>query len=102
MGMMPAEAQVFLCTPAPLFDSNGWLSRELLSTQIVPRVRSIAAKRGLRLVELFESSLAQHPEFFPDGLHPNVSGAREIAALVGRVLLENGEESDDETSRADH
>lgn len=57
-------------------------------------------------MELFESSLVQHPEFFPDGLHLNVAGAREIAALVGKALLEDlretgEEEQKEQTSRAE-
>lgn len=117
-GMMPAEGKIFLCTPAPLFNSSGWLSQDLLRTEIVPRIRGVASKRGLRLVELFESSLAQRPDLFPDGLHPSADGARVIASLIGQVLLEdlkeNGEGEDidrfngsavaviEETSRADH
>lgn len=104
-GMMPAEALVVLCTPAPLFDASGWLKQTLLRDEIAPRIRRVAGMQGLRLVELYDSSLVQCPEIFPDGLHPNAAGAREIAALVGQALLADldgsGDDQQEEGSRTD-
>jgi hypothetical protein len=85
---MPAEPQIFLCTPVPLFHSHGWLDQEVLRTEVAPRIRCVAQKRGLQMVDLLDSSLAQRPDLFPDGIHPNAAGAMEIAALVGQALLE--------------
>jgi len=85
---MPAQPEIFLCTPAPLFDTTGWLKQEVLQKEIAPRIRSVATRRRLHLVELQDSPLQQQPECFPDGLHPNVAGATEIAAIVGQALLQ--------------
>jgi len=87
---MPAQPQIFLCTPPPLFDSSGWLSPDIIRTEIAPRIRRIGARKGLKVIELFDSALAQHHDFFPDGLHPNAAGAAEIAALIGFALMEEG------------
>mmetsp|Transcript_18767 Transcript_18767/g.53019 ORF Transcript_18767/g.53019 Transcript_18767/m.53019 type:complete len:314 (-) Transcript_18767:207-1148(-) len=93
---MPAEPQIFLCTPVPVFHGNGWLDQEILRTEIAPRIRCVAARSRLRAVELLDSSLAQRPDLFPDGVHPSAAGAGEVAALVGQVLLEEGGEQEGE------
>lgn len=94
-GMM-SKPKTFLCTPVPLFHSNGWLKPEILCTEIAPRIRGVAARKGLRVVELFDSMLAQHPDLFPDGIHPSATGAAEISALIGQVLLKDMEEDEQE------
>lgn len=97
-GRMPAQPQIFLCTPVPLFHSNGWLNQEVLQSEVAPRIRRVAEKKGLQLVELLDSSLVQRPDLFPDGVHPSAAGAAEVAALVGQVLLEASSEHQAEQS----
>merc|ERR1711920_1058829 len=73
------------------------MGREVLSIEVGPRVRSVAAKMGLQVVELLDSPLAQRPELFPDGVHPSAAGASAIAALIGQRLLEVWATREDES-----
>jgi len=93
---MPANPDIFLCTPVPLFHSNGWLKKEILSMEIAPRIRNVAARRGLRVVELLDSSLAQNHALFPDGVHPSRAGATEIATIIGQVLVDDSRQVPDD------
>lgn len=97
---MPARPEIVLCTPVPLFHSNGWLKQAILHAQIAPRIRGVAARKRLRVVELLDSTLAQRHDLFPDGVHPNAAGAAEISALIGQVLLEEDGEQDEDRNES--
>ena len=48
-------------------------------------VAEVAAETGCGLIDLYTLT-KDHPEWFPDGIHPNTAGNEAIAAEIARVL----------------
>lgn len=75
---------VFLMTPPPVFSSIGLdpftLNDDILNSDIIPAIRSTAADKGLKLIDI--NSVIQSKDLTNDGVHPNKDGARLIAETV--------------------
>lgn len=77
------SAQVYICLMTPIFEGH---SRYLSGTRdyhrdIQQEIRRVAAGAGVRLIDLY-TPLHNHPDMFPDNLHPNAAGARILAETV--------------------
>lgn len=78
----PSRPRVIVCLPPPVFNGGQWGIREsVLENEIRPKVRAVAASTGAEVLDL-ATPFRDHPELFPDRVHPNPAGAGKIAALV--------------------
>ncbi|MBE3116267.1 hypothetical protein IMZ68_03605, partial [Candidatus Bathyarchaeota archaeon] len=57
------------------------LNSTILTQQVIPRIRQVAGGLNLPIIDVY-SALANHPEYFSDGVHPNVEGSSVIAAKI--------------------
>lgn len=80
-------ASIFLCTPAPAFQGRAGITESLIREEIAPAVRGLAATHNLPLIDMHQA-LAGRSDLFPDSIHPNAEGAREMAELVFRELVQ--------------
>ena len=79
--------QVFVCLPPPLVRDRGkaWDTDAILTSQVIPKIKSVAEKSNARLLDL-NSIFADRAALLPDGVHPNAEGARLIAQTVHQQL----------------
>lgn len=79
------DVQIVLCTCAAVYENDYDIqeSRVSIANNIV---RSIAEEHGYALVDIHTLTL-EHPDWFPDGVHPSNEGAAAIAKAVADVLL---------------
>ena len=54
----------------------------------MPLIRQVTKELNVPVIDL-HAPLSKHPEFFPDGIHPNAAGARVIAQTVFADLRKN-------------
>ena len=57
---------------------------------VVPRIHQVAIDMGLPLIDAY-TPLINHPEYFPDGVHPNMEGAQIIANIIYKAIKSNSE-----------
>jgi lysophospholipase L1-like esterase len=79
------EVKIFICLPVPVYGDNFGIREKVVKDEILPLVRKIAEEEKTKLIDLFHPML-NHPEWFPDKIHPNAAGARQIAELVFAAL----------------
>jgi acyl-CoA thioesterase-1 len=89
---LESNPTIFLVKPPPLFPNAFSLENENLVEGIIPRIEQIANEKGLQIIDVY-SALENHPEYFPDGVHPNSEGATIIANEVYKALVLYGETS---------
>ena len=66
------DVQIFVCIPAPLFESTRWPWEEWtarIEAYVLDLNRELAEKHGYRTVDIYSWAL-DHSDIFPDGLHP--------------------------------
>ena len=83
---LESEPEIFLVKPPPLFDNVFSLENDNLLDGIIPRIEQIANEKGLPVIDVY-SALKSHPEYFPDGVHPNSEGAASIAETVYDAIV---------------
>jgi acyl-CoA thioesterase-1 len=80
-----SKPKIFLVKPPPIFDNNFSLSNTNLLEGVIPRIEQVANEFGLTTIDVY-TLLANHPEYFVDGVHPNNEGARLIASEIYKAI----------------
>jgi len=82
---LESKPKIFLVTPPPLFDNILHLSNANLLEGVIPRIKQVARDLDLNLIDIY-TPLADHPEYFPDGVHPNSEAASLIAGEIYKAI----------------
>ena len=59
---------------------DGPVQRSVLDKEILPLIDQIAVDTGSELID-YRKAFENHPEYFPDGMHPNDTGTVQIGKL---------------------
>ncbi len=76
---------IFICYPVPAYQNSFDINGSVIENEILPKIDAIAKDTGVKIIPLFQA-LSNKPALFPDGIHPNIEGARLIAYSVKAVL----------------
>jgi len=82
---LPSKPRIWVCLPAPVYQDRWGINEAVVRDEIIPDIRKAAAERRMRIIDL-HSALNGHPEYFPDGIHPNAAGARAMAQAIATAL----------------
>lgn len=81
--------KVYVLIPPPLFEVNGkvmWqLRKDVMIDEICPAVKQIAAKMGVRYIDMY-NVFENKKELFSDGVHPNSKGSKIFAQKIYEVI----------------
>ena len=82
--------KLFLMLPPKAFcDDNGdtafGVSDEKIKLGVIPELKKLAAEFDLPIIDLY-SLTEQHPEYYLEGVHPNIQGNKVIAEHIFSVL----------------
>ncbi len=81
-----SKPKVFVALPPPLFSNTLSLSVENLENGVIPRIKAVSNELELPLIDVY-SALSGHPEYFPDGVHPDQPGTIAIADVVFEAIM---------------
>ncbi len=85
-GALDSKPQIWLVKPPPIFMDGTGLSSQFFDSVVIPDIGQVAERLGLPVIDVY-SALAAHPEYFPDGVHPNEAGSRLIAQTVFGAIM---------------
>jgi lysophospholipase L1-like esterase len=71
--------------PPPIFDNEFYLRNTNLLEGIIPRIEQVANELSLTTIDVY-TPLANHREYFMDGIHPNNEGASVIASEIYKAI----------------
>ncbi|MBO7549883.1 MAG: hypothetical protein J6T77_07935, partial [Clostridia bacterium] len=79
------DVQIFVTLPSSLFKSNVWTEWKewgaRVEKYVIPLNRELAEKHGYPVIDVFTWA-NDHPEVFPDGLHPEDDAYKTYAKRV--------------------
>jgi lysophospholipase L1-like esterase len=84
---LPTAPAVYLLTPPAAFINDIDVNGEVIEREIVPRVSRVATKLQLKVIDIFATTKG-HPDYFPDGVHPNASASQVVAETIHTALKE--------------
>lgn len=82
---LPSRPKIWLCLPPPMFGLLVDFGVDALRTEILPRIRQVAAEKNTGLIDVY-GALDGRADLVPDGVHPNAAGAAIIADTVFRAI----------------
>jgi len=86
---LESKPKIWLVKPPPIFNSTTGLSAEYLTQNIIPNIEQVAQKTKTTTIDVY-SALVNHPDYFIDGVHPNVDGSKTIASTIySAIVLQN-------------
>jgi acyl-CoA thioesterase-1 len=70
-----------LCLPPPAFQEAWGIRDTVIVNYIIPIIDSIVDERGTEVID-FHSAMLDSSALFPDGIHPNQTGAHSMAQYI--------------------
>lgn len=83
-----SNPEIILCLPVPAFEVRWGITDSVLTAGVIPAIEKLAETNNLRLIDL-NTELANQPDMFSDGIHPNEDGAKKIGELMAKTIKEN-------------
>ena len=85
---LKTKSKIFLCLPCYVPPpGNFGINEESLVSGIIPAINKVAADKKLPIIDV-HAATKDHPEVFPDRVHPNDAGAEIIAKTVYAAIQE--------------
>lgn len=80
-----SKPTVYICKPVPVYETKWGINEKDLTTGVIPQAEAVAKATGTKVIDLY-AALSNHPEMFPDKIHPNAAGAAVIAKTVAAAI----------------
>ena len=82
---LPSKPKIFISYPAPVAREDESSVNEERVQEIIEMIDKLATDLQTGVIDV-HSALKDHPEWLPDGVHPNTAGANAIAKAVYMAL----------------
>lgn len=82
---MSSQPKIVMCIPVPVFDTLWGINDSTLQAGVIPILKKLAKANDLQLIDL-NTPLNAYKEYFPDNIHPNENGAREMAKVIAAEI----------------
>ncbi len=83
---MTPSPKIFVCLPVPVYESEWGINDSTLVQGVLPIVKKLAERNKLTVIDLYHG-MSNQPLNFPDHIHPNEQGAKNMAEIVARKIL---------------
>ena len=84
--IVPAKPEIYLCTPIKAEKPTWEISDSVIANEIIPIQQAVAAKYGLKVIDLHTLYEGGALQMLPDGIHPNGKGALRMAEIIFDAL----------------
>ncbi len=84
---LPNRPRVVFFTPTPVWDTEGTIRNSVIKDYILQDIKWLGNDQGCDVVDLYDPFLNK-PFLFPDGVHPNAEGARQLAIVAAGACLQ--------------
>jgi len=82
---LPSQPIVFVCYPPPVYAEVAGITDQRIKGEVIPKISQVASINGVAVIDVY-TALSNKKELFPDNVHPNVEGARQLAQTVYRSI----------------
>jgi alpha-L-fucosidase 2 len=80
--------KILLCLPVPVYKTEWGINDSTLTGNTIPVIKKIAEKNKLSVIDLY-AGLSNQKDNFPDNIHPNERGAKNMAAIIAKNITTN-------------
>ena len=81
------KPKIYVCLPVPVYRAVWGINDSTLTAGVIPIIKKIARINHLTIIDLY-NPMGNQPENFPDGIHPDENGAKNMAVFVAKRIKE--------------
>jgi len=100
LAQLVSNPKIYICYPPPSFTDNYTISNSTIVNKIMPNIDQLLENNPTVNFIDFYNSLLDKPHLFPDGIHPSVDGAWQMAQMIADTLAGVKVESENEVNLA--
>ena len=82
---LPSHPKIWVCLPPPVYQTKWGINEATVIGQIIPLLKQVAREKKVPTIDLHQA-LSDRPQYFPDQIHPNATGAGMMAMTVFTAL----------------
>jgi lysophospholipase L1-like esterase len=84
---LASKPKIWVALPPPIFSNqSGKLDSEYFASTVITGIKQAAKETNLPFIDIY-SALANYPNYFPDGEHPNDAAAKLIANEIFMTII---------------
>jgi len=84
---LTSKPKIWVALPPPIFSNqSGKLDPEYFANTIITGIKQVSKEANVPLIDVY-SALANYPNYFPDGEHPNIEAAKLIANEIYKIII---------------
>ena len=80
------KPKIYLVKPPPVFEGEMDIDSQYFRDIVLATIEQVATHANLPIIDVY-SALANHSDFFFDGVHPNSKGAQLIADVIYKAII---------------
>ena len=78
---LPSSPIVYICYPPPVYAVVAGITDARIKNEVIPKIAQVASENGVEVIDIY-NALNDKKALFPDKVHPNKEGARQLAQTV--------------------
>lgn len=78
---LPSKPKIWLCLPVPAMGHAWNINDSVIYNGVIPYIKEVAQEEGLPVIDL-NTPFQGKKQYFPDTIHPNEDGQKEIASVI--------------------
>ncbi len=76
-----SQPEIYICYPPPSYGNFAGITDARIKNELIPKISQVASANNVSVIDI-HSALKNKASLFPDTLHPNEEGAKQIAEAV--------------------
>jgi acyl-CoA thioesterase I len=84
---LESKPTVWICYPVPAYTSRLADMNKTIKDIMIPMIDKVAEQANVKIIDLY-GALSDKPKLFPDGCHPNRTGAKLMAETILKKIME--------------
>lgn len=86
---LASNPKVWICQIVPAYQTIWEISDATIKNEVNPKIKEVSEEEGFGLLDMYSAMSNKANMFLSDGIHPNATGAEEMANYIHQVLLQD-------------
>ncbi len=82
---LPSSPKIYICFPPPVYGTPAGITNQRIKNELIPKIKEIARQTDTKIIDIY-TAMSDKPELFPDTIHPNADGTKQIAHIVYKEI----------------
>jgi len=82
---LDSQPTIYVCYPPPVYAVVAGITDARIKNEVIPRITKVVSSNSVLSIDIY-NVLKNKSSLFPDNVHPNIEGARQLAEAVYKKI----------------